>query len=186
MNSTTRRAAAVRWLWALAAVGSAAAVVVGTWLRWNLARPLPSDASLRARFEAHRSEFEALAATAVADTQLVGASHDWMLMRFTVFVHGSSGFNRMLSDGEVRATGRSDYRRLLDRAETRSLSRSRDGETVWFVDLSTISARKGIVYSEEPLAPLRTSLDGLERASYLAPTYVALAPRWFLFVHSSD
>lgn len=159
-------------------------LVGGLW--WNLLRPLPPDAELERRFREHREELDTLVAMAVADTQLVGVGHDPLLMRFVVFVHDSPRFNRMLSDGEVRATGRSEYRRRMGRAGVPALSRARGGDAVWFVVRSRIGVRKGYVYSEKPLAPLRSSLDGLERASAGSSGYVALAPRWFLFLEPSD
>jgi hypothetical protein len=169
----------------LASVGGVIAFAV--WLWWNLFRPLPSDASLSSRFLAHRSDFDSLATMALADTQLVGAGHDWMLMRFTVFVHDNARFDRMLPEGEVRATGRTEYRRLIDRAGVPSVSRGRDA--VWFMAMSHHGrAMKGIVYSERALTPLRPSLDGLERensASAMAG-YVPLAPKWFLFLEPTD
>ena len=180
-----RRKSLVGPLLALASVGGVIAFAV--WLWWNLFRPLPSDASLSSRFHAHRSDFDSLATMALADTQLVGAGHDWMLMRFTVFVHDNARFNRMLTDGEVRATGRAGLRRLIDRAGVPSISRGADA--VWFVVMSNHGrARKGLVYSERAPGPLRPSLDGLERtkAGYVMPGYVPLAPRWFLFLEPAD
>jgi hypothetical protein len=94
--------ASVRRIWALAAIG------VGVLL------------------------FDALATMALADTHFVGAGHDWMLLRFDVFVHHTPQADRMLTDVEVRATGRSNHRRLLDRAGVPAISRARDGGAIWF------------------------------------------------------
>lgn len=160
----------------------------GAWMGCTPARPLPPDASLGARFREHRKEFDALAAMALADTHLVGAGHDPLLMRFTVFVRDTPHANRMLTDEGVRATGRSEYRGLLDRAGIPSIARSREGHSVRFVVMSRGGARKGIIYSEDTLDPLRTSLDGEEPpgAANQGPGYVPLAPRWFLFLEPSD
>ena len=169
----------------MAVSGIALLSLVG-WLWWNLLRPLPSDVELERRFREHRQDLDTLVAMAVADTQLVGMGHDPMLMRFVVFVHDRPQFNRLLTDGEVRATGRSEYRPRMGRAGIPALSRARGGDAVWFVVRSRIGARKGYVYSEKPLAPLRHSLDGFERASAGSSGYVPLAPRWFLFLEPSD
>ncbi len=173
---------------ALVAIGGIMLLVVVGWLWWNRFRPLPSDALLRRRFHDHRGELDRLAAMARADSQLVGAGHDWMLMRFSVFVRDTPRFNRMLTDEEARATGRLELRRLLDRVGMPSISRSAEGNAIWFVVMSHGGARKGIVFSEKPLAPTRSSLDGLEqvRSAYVTPGYVPLAPRWFLFLEPSD
>jgi hypothetical protein len=172
----------------LAAVGAAVLLAGGVWLRQNLVGPLPSDASLRAMFEEHRGEFDALAARALADAELVGAGHDWMLMRFDVFVRDTPRQDRMLMDREVRSTGRLEYLRLLDRAGLTSVSRARTGSLLWFTVKSNFRARKGIVYSVGPLAPVRLSLDDLERtARGTVPTgYLPLAPSWYLYLTPRD
>lgn len=164
-------------------------LLIVAWGLWSSrVRPLPSDVVLRKQFHDHRSELDQLAAMAQADTQLVGAGHDWILRRFSVYVRDTPRFNRLLSDEEVRSTGRLELRRLLDRSGLRSISRSTKGDAIRFVVMSHGGARKGIVFSEMPLAPTRASLDGLERvrATYVASGYAALAPRWYLFLESTD
>lgn len=175
-------------LLALVAIAGTLLLVTVGWMGWSLSRPLPSDAVLRSRFHDHRAELDRLAAIAQADTHLVGAGHDPWLMRFTVYVHDTPAFDRMLSDHEVRATGRAELLRLLDRAGLPSVGRSRDGGTVWFAVRSRWGVRKGIVFSERPLSPTRPSLDGLERdlASGVPPAYVVLAPRWYVFLMPRD
>src|SRR5262245_27117597 len=172
----------------LAALGGVGILLTCTWAWGMFFRPLPSDDTLHRQFQAHREDLEALAAIALADTLLVGAGHDPMLMRFTVFVRDSPRFNRMLTDGEVRGTGRFELRERLDRVGLPAISRAGDGSFVWFVVRSNVHARKGIVYSEKPLKPVRASLDGLDRASFgdARHGYVALAPRWFLFLEPRD
>jgi hypothetical protein len=165
----------------------AGVVAFAAWLGWNLFRPLPSDASFRSRFQAHRSDFDSLATMALADTLLVGAGHDWMLMPLAVFVRGDAHFNNRLTDGEVSASGRTGLRRLIDRAGVPSVARGDDA--VRFVVMSHHgSARKGLVYSLRAMTPLRPSLDGLDRANagYVATGYVPLAPRWFILLEPSD
>lgn len=157
--------------------GVAILIVVGS-LSCGRSLPLPSDAELTTRFREHRSEFDSLAAMALADTQLVGLG---TLGRFEVFVRDTSPYNRRLTDDEVRATGRSEFRRLIDRAGVPSLSRSAEGDRVWFVVVSNGGTRKGLMYSQRPMEPLLTSLDGRDSSGY-----VPLAPRWFLFVEPSD
>ena len=111
-----------------------------------------------------------------------------MLMRFTVFVHDTPRFDRLLTDAEARASGRLEFRRLLDRVGLPSLSRSVEGKAIWFVAGSSGGARKGLVYSETPLGPTRSSLDRIERVSrtYIRSGYVPLAPRWFMFLEPRD
>ena len=163
-------------------------VAGGVWLWWNLFRPLPHDADLRSRFTNQREAFEALAAQARADASLVGAGHDWMLMRFDVFVRDTPRFNRLLTASEVRSSGRSGLQGLLDRTGARSLSRSPAGDAVWFIVGSNLEGRKGIVYSEGARQPVRSSLDDLSRSGSLQGRqgYVMLAPRWFLFIMPRD
>lgn len=178
----------MRRIGTLAAMAGMLLLIGGAGPLQNLSRPLPSDASLRVRFREHRREFDALARMALADTQLAGAGHDPLLRQFNVFVHDTPQHDRMLTGDEVRATGRSEIRRLLERAGLPALSRSREGDAVWFVVMSRAEARKGIVYSKKPMTPLRKSLDGLERAGagYVTAGYVRLAPEWFLFLIPSD
>lgn len=176
----------VRLLLVLAAIGGAVLLVLGVWVGRHFFGPLPADSILRAQFEAHRGEFDALAAMALADSQLVGAGHDPMLSRFTVFIKDTPRFNRVLTEEEVRATGRSEYRRLLDRAGLGSISRS--PSAIWFVVRTNSKAKKGFLFSERPMAPVEPALDGLdvEVNGYVRSGYVALAPRWYLFLESSD
>jgi hypothetical protein len=135
----------------------------------------PSDATLTARFHAHRNEFEQLAAMAMADTELVGMGHH------DVFVLDRPLQHRRLTEAEVRTTGRAGFRPLLERAGLPALSRARTGDAVRFVVVSSGGRRRGYVYSEKSMEPIVASLDG-------APVYgyVALAPRWFLFSELSD
>ena len=158
-------------------------LAVAAWWTWNLTRPLPTDRSLKVRFQEHRQDFDSLVWIARADTRLVGASHDWMLMRFDMFVHDTPQHDRMLMDWEVSGTGRSIYRKLLDRAGVPGLSRRDDG--IWFVVVASRGARKGYVYSEKPLSPVHGSLDGLEKARYFDVGFVSLAPHWYLFLEPS-
>lgn len=153
-------------------------------------RPLPSDTALRSRFVEHRADLEALAAKALADSQLVGAGHDPVQMRFVVYVRDSPRSDRRLGQGEVNATGRFTYRTLLDRAGLGSISRQSDGGAVWFPvgGGAGSGAMKGIVYSVQEPTPLRGSLDGLERAGrgYIQAAYVSLGPHWYLYLHPKD
>lgn len=159
-------------------------VLVGAWWAWNLTRPLPSDAVLKARFREHRDEFDSLAVAALADTQFVGAAHDWMTLQFEVYVRDTPSNDRMLSPSEVFATGRSKYRRLLDRAGIPAVSR-RGGEALFVVG-SRDAARKGILYSTKARAPMCATLDGLEKARSIDAAFVALAPHWYLFIEPHD
>lgn len=154
--------------------------LVAAWWTWNLTRPLPTDVSLRARFQDHRPDLDSLATAALADTLLVGAAHDWTNLAFEVFVRDTPQNDRLLTAREVSATGRAIYRRLLDRAGLPAVSR-REGE-VWFIVGSSGGVRKGLLYSEARRDPVRVSLDGLERARYVNPAFVRLAPHWYLFI----
>ena len=180
----------MRWtIRALLAVAGVMLLSIVGWLWWSLFRPLPSDAQLHRLFRDHRAELDPLAAMALADTQLVGAGHDWRLRGFGVYVRDTPRFNRRLTDREVRATGRIELCRLLNRAGLPAISRSGTGDALRFVVMSHPGgARKGIAYSERPLAPAVASLDSLERrSSALGESgYVILAPRWFLFLEPND
>lgn len=148
--------------------------------------PLPTDASLTAGFHAHENQLDTLAAKALADSQLIGAGHDPMLGRFSIYVRHTPRAARLLTDDEVRSTGRSDYRKLLDQTGFRNLSRAEDGKRIWFVVRVAHGVRKGVLYSKEPLKPERASLDSLEAAvrESFGAAYVPLAPGWYLFLES--
>lgn len=171
----------------LAAAGIAAILVVFAAL--SPFRQLPSDSLVAARFREHRAELEALVAKALPDTALVGAGQGLASFGVSVFVHATPRSSRRLLPAEVTSTGRSEYGTLLHRAGLPALSRSDDGRVVWFTLLSNMSARKGIVYSKEPLTPVRASLDGLERdagAGRIPAAFVPLAPGWYLFLMGKD
>ena len=134
-----------------------------------------SDAALRKRFSEHRAAFDSLATMAVADSQLVG------LQPNLVFVRETATQNRRLTDEEVRTSGRSRLGSLLQRAGLPALSRERNGGAIWFVVVSRDGTRKGYVYSLTPREPVLGSLDDAPQYGY-----VALAPRWFLFLQPAD
>lgn len=152
-------------------------------------RQLPSDAIVTARFRAHRAELDALVAKALPDSALVGAGQGPAFPGLSVYVRDRPGSSRKLLPDQVRATGRSEYAALLHRAGIPSLSRSGDGNLVWFTLVSNTRARKGFVYSTQPLTPVRESLDGLEDevgSGRLAAAFVPLAPGWYLFLMGHD
>ena len=183
-STSTNGMAPVRLVLILLGIGAAALVALGGWWWWSFSRPLPSDAALIARFHEHQPELDRLAAMAIADTGLVGIGYDPSTNRRSVYVIDTPLFNRRLTLGEERASGRSELRRLLERAGLPALSRARDGKTVRFVVASRWRVRKGFVYSEKPPAPQRSSLDGIDKVSAdsMPTAYVALAPKWFLFL----
>jgi hypothetical protein len=59
---------------------------------------------------------------------------------------------------------------------------------VWFVVGSNGRVHKGLVYSEQALRPMLSSLDGMGRRNDGQPVlgYLPLAPGWFLFVSEVD
>lgn len=173
-----------RSIWILLSIGALASLLAGERLWGDRMGPIPPDAVLTERFREHASDLDTLAAAALADTALVGAAYDPILLRFSVYVRHTPRADRLLSDAEVRSTGRSAYRRLLDRAGLRGLQRGHDGASVRFQVRSAGGVRKGIVYSTKPLAPVRPSLDGLEREvrRTWTPAFAALTPGWYLFL----
>ena len=138
-------------------------------------RPVNTDAALRKRFSEHRDALDSLATMAMADTQLVGFGPSVM------FVKDTPTYNRRLTDPEIRASGRSRFQPLLRRAGLPALSRQRDGDAIWFVVESHDGSRKGYMYSRTPKEPVLGSLDAAGGYGY-----VALAPRWFLFLQPAD
>ena len=140
------------------------------------------DATLVSQFRSHRGDFETLASKAVADSQLVGAGHDPLLMRFDVFVRDTPQKSRMLPDEDVLRTGRSEYRKLLDRVGAPAISRLQDGSAVRFVVMTRGRVRKGFLYTTKAPTRLYKRLDGLEMGRYFYPGYRSLAPRWYIFV----
>jgi hypothetical protein len=178
MRSSVRRRLRPSWIPAATLALWSLAIGCGTEAK------LPTDARLESLFRGHEDDFRELAALAVADTLLVGAGYDPMLRRFSIYVHDTPQADRLLNDRDVSVSGRGAYKRLLDRAGLRHLARSADGTAVRFQVASNANARKGIVYSVAPLAPLRASLDGqdVEARRSWRPAYILLAPRWYLYV----
>jgi len=86
-----------------------------------------------------------------------------------------------LATRAIAGTPLAGLRPQLQRLGVSSLSRERGGEAIWFVVETRSGSRKGYVYSREPRQPVLSSLDAANQNGY-----VALAPRWFLFLQSSD
>ena len=151
-------------------------------------RSLPTDASLIDRFQRHRSDLDTIVATALPDTQLVGAGVGILSFGSAIYVHGESGFNRMLGPAEAARTGRNRYFELLRSAGLSDFSRS-SPQMVWFTVATNGSAAKGLVYSRKPFTNLRASLDGYDKDPGFAtswPFYRPLAPGWYLFLTLRD
>lgn len=153
---------------------------------WVFLRPPPSDLELTARFQKHRQDFEALATLAAADSELVRAYRDPILgFRVTI---SEAGTQRRLPPDDVRESYRSSYRTLLRRAGVRAMWRSPTG-MVKFEMIANYDVRKGLVYSAEPLSPIKPSLDALVDEAgngYLTVVYRPLAPHWYVFLEARE
>jgi hypothetical protein len=162
-----------------------AAFIVGAGY-WAFLRPPPSDLELTARFQKHRPDFEALAVLAAADSELAAAYRD-PILGFRVTIR-DAGTRRRLTPEDVRESYRASYRTLLRRAGIRALWRSPAG-MIKFEMMANYDVRKGLVYSAEPLSPIKPSLDELAGPmgnGYLTVAYRSLAPRWYVFLEARE
>ena len=143
------------------------------WIAWMFLHPLPSENGMRDLFEKHHATLDTLASIVLRDTALVtvighpGAS-------FAVYVQGPPGFDNLLTDVEVRATGRLRYRDLLKESGLRALRR-RDS-TVTFRVASNIEQTRDFLYSRREISATRSSFAATSRGEV---TYLRLAPHWY-------
>ena len=181
----------------MAGFGGIVFIALWLWSASKLSPALPSDPVLRARFHDHREHFERLAAMAIVDTQLVSLGQDPFHMRFYVYVGDTLTKHHLLSDEEVRSTGRSGYREQLALAGLDWLTCRPHGRSVWFVVGRRGGWENGYVYSEDSLKPLRPSIDAPRPPGIAAngqasirpgrqSGYAAIAPKWFLFLRPDN
>lgn len=162
----------------LLAVVLIAVFIVGAGF-WAFLRPPPSDLELTARFQKHRQDFEALTTLAASDSELAAAYRDPVL-----------GF-RMTTRKAATRRGegiRETYRVLLRRAGVRALWRSPAG-MIKFEMMANYDVRKGLVFSTEPLSPIKPSLDELVGPmgnGYMTVAYRPLAARWYVFLEARE
>jgi hypothetical protein len=130
----------------------------------------PSDRSLIATLQGHRSEFETLKQMTDRDD-----------IRGRIDPEHSSW-------NPAPKSGREQYERLFRQLGLESLDRDSKG-AVWFyascIGLVTSSSCKGVVYSNEPLTPTFTSLDAGIADPKLRETDVvfrSIEEHWYVFL----
>lgn len=143
------------------------------WIAWIFLHPPPSENGMRDLFAKHHVTLDTLASMALRDTALVtvmgqpGGS-------FAVYVHGRPGFDTLLANAEVRATGRLRYQDLLKECGLRVLWR-RDS-TVTFRVASNIEQTRDLLYSMREIRATSSSFAATSRGEV---TYLRLAPHWY-------
>jgi hypothetical protein len=153
---------------------------------WTYLRPLPSDASLAARFRAHRSGFRALAAAIDADAT-VPSGYRERSRDDPAAVNGSPPRDSRLSRNEVRSSDRSPYQALLRGAGLPGFWRASDG-TVWIRIASSLETRKGFVYMARTPSPIYPSLDSLGPVvgRGITPVFRSLGDHWYLYLEARE
>jgi hypothetical protein len=145
----------------------------------------PSDAALRARFDAHRIDFERLVAMASEDKHLTRIAPD-----FTWLDDDVSWPRKDVGISEARWN---EYRQLFQRVGAKvGISRSEDSPAI-FISIFTqgivpSGSEKGLVYSRTPLTPVLKSLDeripdelrdGPDRSHVLV--YRPIEDHWYIY-----
>jgi hypothetical protein len=147
--------------------------------------PLPSDEALRARFLAHRADFERLVAMANEDNHLIRIAPD-----FTWLDDDSSWPRKNVGISEQRWN---DYRRIFQVVgASDGILRYTNPTLIFFpimsVGLVPSGFEKGLVYSEAPVSPVLKSLDkkppqefwdGPDRSHVLA--YKPIENHWYIY-----
>jgi hypothetical protein len=119
-------------------------------------RPLPSDEAVRARFFAHRSDFEALVTMAKEDSHLTRIARD-----FTWLDDDVAWPRENVGITEQRWN---DYRHLFQAVGApvgivKGTDPTRIIIPIATFGLAPTGFEKGLVYSEAPLSPVLNSLD---------------------------
>jgi hypothetical protein len=119
-------------------------------------KPLPSDKALRARFFAHRADFEKLAAMANEDSRLTRIAPD-----FTWLDDEVAWPRKNVGISEQRWT---EYKQIFRRVgASDGIAKGTEPTRIIFpimsIGLVPTGFAKGIVYSEAPLSPVLESLN---------------------------
>jgi hypothetical protein len=147
--------------------------------------PFPSDEALRARFLAHRVDFERLVAMANEDSRLTRIAPD-----FTWLDDDAAWPRKNIGISEQRWN---DYRQIFRRVgASHGISNFTNPTLIVFpimsIGLVPSSAEKGLVYSQSPLRPVLKSLDkklprelwdGPDRSHVLV--YTPIENHWYIF-----
>ncbi|MGE5176038.1 MAG: hypothetical protein ACM3JJ_06635, partial [Hyphomicrobiales bacterium] len=96
MSASKARESVWTLVGALVAVAVLATIAIAATC-WVFLHPPPSDADLIARFRAHRADFDAVAAAATPDSDLVSVSRDpgWGRLRVMRLPSGAGGGHRI-------------------------------------------------------------------------------------------
>jgi hypothetical protein len=148
-------------------------------------RPLPSDGALRARFLAHRVDFERLVAMANEDTRLtrIAPSFTWL--------DDDVAWPR--KDVGISEERWNDYRQIFRGVGTpEGILKGANPARIIFpiasVGLVPAGFEKGLVYSQAPLSPVLKSLDenpphelwaGPDRSHVLV--YKPIEDHWYIY-----
>src|ERR1035438_9102950 len=148
-------------------------------------KPLPSDKALRARFFAHRADFERLVAMANEDSRLTRIASD-----FTWLDDDVAWPRKDVGISEQRWT---EYRQIFRRVGAsdgilKGIEPTRIIFPIMSVGLVPSGFEKGIVYSEAPLSPVLKSLDdrplhqkGPVRYSSHVLVYKQITDHWYIY-----
>lgn len=145
------------------------------WLMLAAAPPEPTDAALIKSFTAHRAEFEAVRRMAVAEHGIGRIAPD--------FVLPSSGITDSPAPGDMPPPERMRRYRELFRQIGAAGGIGFSGTRVYFYifddGFGGQGTSKGIVWSAEPLTPMRRNLD-LDKAVRPVSGFRRIAPGWYL------
>jgi hypothetical protein len=145
----------------------------------------PSDAAIRARFLAHRVDFQRLVVMASEDSHLTRIAPT-----FTWLDNDVAWPRKNVGISEQRWN---EYRQIFQRVGTsdgtlKGVNPNRIIFPIASEGLVPTGFQKGLVYSKEPLAPVLKSLDesppkrywnGPDRSHVLA--YKLIAPHWYIY-----
>ncbi len=154
---------------------------------WGALHPLPSDATMAARFRAQRAAFDSLRTLLAGESHVTDVVSDWT---GAYVANRTMNVMRRRPDLElgVTETRWREHRRLMRALGVRVVSRGESGRvSLWAGErgLVTGDVRKGYVWSAAPLSPVWTSLDDAVEARALV-AYKPLGDHWWLAVVRED
>jgi hypothetical protein len=152
---------------------------------WAFAKEHPSDAQLKREFAQRRGDFEKLVKMSGEDNHVTSIASD-----FTMLDTDASWPRKNVGFSPDRWNA---YRSLFRKLEiSGGLSRREDYPSSVFFWVSGIGivpsgSSKGIVYSPQPLSPIRDSLDQFraKESNQDIFTFEPIATNWYLFLEDN-
>lgn len=159
--------------------------VVGVFAQAGTSKSPTSDEALRARFLAHRVDFEKLVVMANEDSHLTRIASDFTWLDDDVaWPRKNVGFTEQRWN---------DYRQMFQKVgDSEGIVKGNNPARIMFpiftVGLVPSGAAKGLVYSQEPLSPVLKSLDkrppekfwdGPDRSHVLV--YKPIEDHWYIY-----